>query len=303
MSRSLGQAAQIMARWRADAPTAFAMIDCDDGRSKPDVAGDHVACGPAPESLNDESAPVEGWFKTLRTQHHEAGRRQLTPSMGRTYMQELRPDLQRINSHGSRKLPDLDGPSKPSRMPGNPPIFVGNALHAANVAMLRSLGIRAVLNAAPVVCRDPVALYDFNGITYCELDCRDDAKCDIVGKFLEPASAFIKQAHARGDGVLVHCMAGINRSATLVVGYLMLRDELNLFHLFDACLKARPTIIQNPHFQLQLCTLAHTHGLLYDVSDEVDEDAVCELPARTAAVDAAARGSRSDGMSDGMLQR
>ena len=39
----------------------------------------------------------------------------------------------------------------------------------------------------------------------------DDGAFRILDKCLQPASQFILEAHSRGAGVLVHCMAGVNR--------------------------------------------------------------------------------------------
>ena len=61
-------------------------------------------------------------------------------------------------------------------------------------------------------------------------------------------------------------MAGCNRSATLAVAHLMLRDRCELLELFAACSAARPSILQNAAFQLQLCELAAAHGLLHDAA-------------------------------------
>mmetsp|Transcript_23110 Transcript_23110/g.41341 ORF Transcript_23110/g.41341 Transcript_23110/m.41341 type:complete len:498 (-) Transcript_23110:95-1588(-) len=133
--------------------------------------------------------------------------------------------------------------------------------------MLQRLGIGAVLNCAPSVCADPVAKYNKARILYAEIDAQDDRSFQLIKECLKPASEFISAAHRdRGCGVLVHCMAGINRSAALAIGYLLVRDRPNLFTLFSACVSSRPSILQNPSFQLQLCELANMHGLMYDPS-------------------------------------
>jgi protein-tyrosine phosphatase len=49
------------------------------------------------------------------------------------------------------------------------------------------------------------------GISYMEVNASDDVAFRILEKCLEAASEFITAAHSRGAGVLVHCMAGVNR--------------------------------------------------------------------------------------------
>ena len=151
-------------------------------------------------------------------------------------------------------------------MPGEPPLFVGSSGHAKDVKLLVRLNIGAVLNVAPSVCRDPEALYKMHGITYAKVDAQDDRQFPLLKNCLRPASAFIADMHAQGRAVLVHCMAGVNRSATLVVAHLMLRDRRNLLELFAGCVEARSCILQNASFQLQLCELAAQNGLLQDLS-------------------------------------
>jgi protein-tyrosine phosphatase len=48
------------------------------------------------------------------------------------------------------------------------------------------------------------------------IDARDDAAFRILDECLAAASEFISAAHARGAGVLVHCMAGVNRFAACI---------------------------------------------------------------------------------------
>ena len=81
--------------------------------------------------------------------------------------------------------------------------------------------------------------------------------------------------------MLVHCMAGVNRSAALAVAHLLLREKRCLFDVFAGCVAARPCILQNPSFQLQLCSLASRHGLLYEPA-EPEPRAACPAAATPA---------------------
>lgn len=55
-------------------------------------------------------------------------------------------------------------------------------------------------------------------LKYCQLDAVDDEKCQIIESCLVKAMAFLREA-ARKDGgkVLIHCSAGMTRSATMAV--------------------------------------------------------------------------------------
>lgn len=187
----------------------------------------------------------------------QTNRAPLTPTTGRARLQTIF-DLSRPQG------PMMLRPGGASRMPGEPALYVGSFDFASNLDELRRLGIGAVLNCAPSACTPPVAKYAAQNIEYFSVDARDDQYFNILERCLAPASAFISSMHADGRSVLVHCMAGVNRSATLAVAHLLLRDRRCFFELARECIAARPCILQNPSFQLQLCTLASRHGLLYE---------------------------------------
>jgi len=187
---------------------------------------------------------------------------QLTPTAGRLELAKLRPSVSEAIDLARARGKMASGGNVPSRMPGEPPIYVGSGGHAADLKTLTKLDIKAVCNCAPSVCKDPVDAYKSQGIGYLQLDAQDDRSFPLLEKCLQPVSDFVGSMQSEGKAVLIHCMAGVNRSATLAVAYLLLRSKRNLFDLFSECVAARPSILQNPSFQLQLCTLAHRHGLL-----------------------------------------
>jgi len=79
----------------------------------------------------------------------------------------------------------------------------------------------------------------------------DDDLFNLLEHFDE-VFEFIDEAHKKEGVVLVHCMAGVSRSATIVVSFLMKKYQLS----FDAALRktknARPVVSPNPGFVGQL---------------------------------------------------
>jgi len=190
---------------------------------------------------------------------------QLTAAQGRVSLAKLRPTVDARIDLARARGKVAASTRAPSLMPaaGAPfGIYVGNVGHAKSLGVLREHGIGAVLNCAPGVCKDPTRAYRAAGIAYLELDAKDDRSFPLLERCLAPASEFIAGAHASQTNVLVHCMAGVNRSAAIVVAFLMCRDNRALLELFAECSAARPSILQNASFQLQLCELALTKGLL-----------------------------------------
>lgn len=221
-----------------------------------------------------------------------------TPTAGVLKLQQIRPSVSAAIDLARARGKVASGTGLPDRMPGEPPLFVGSGAHAADLKVLDKLGITAVLNCAPTVCKDPLAAYTQRGISYQAVDAQDDRSFPLLDLCLPVATAFISAMHAEGRSVLVHCMAGVNRSAALTIAYLLMRDKRNLFTLFTECSAARPSILQNPSFQLQLCALAHRHGLLSEPArsrvrirvrpasvDEVVVEEGADAGAATAAPD------------------
>ena len=53
--------------------------------------------------------------------------------------------------------------------------------------------------------------------------------------------------------VLVHCYAGVSRSASVVIAYLMQEKDMLFQEAFQFASKRRPVIFPNMGFQRQLC--------------------------------------------------
>ncbi len=97
-----------------------------------------------------------------------------------------------------------------------PHLYLGNMKDAADLEPLERLGIRYVLNVtskAPHYKLRP-------GIHYKQLEAADNSLQNLR-QFFEEAFDFIDKAKENHCGVLVHCQAGISRSPTIAVAYLM----------------------------------------------------------------------------------
>ena len=57
--------------------------------------------------------------------------------------------------------------------------------------LLETCRIRAVINVATDYCSDPQWEYEHAGISYLELDCRDERNFPLISKCYEPVRAFI----------------------------------------------------------------------------------------------------------------
>ncbi|XP_071392958.1 dual specificity protein phosphatase 2 [Centroberyx affinis] len=127
-----------------------------------------------------------------------------------------------------------------------PFLFLGSALHSSRRESLAAAGITAVLNVSSS-CPN---LYE-GDLLYLRLTVEDSLAADIRACFSE-AIAFIDSVKERGGRVLVHCQAGISRSATICLAYLMHTRRVRLEEAFDFVKQRRQVISPNLAFMGQL---------------------------------------------------
>jgi len=86
---------------------------------------------------------------------------------------------------------------------------------------------------------------------YKKIPLEDDENQDIRSHF-EETSEWIERARVKGELVIVHCAAGVSRSATIVLAYLMSKERMKLKDAFAFVKKKRPVISPNSGFLFQL---------------------------------------------------
>jgi len=80
----------------------------------------------------------------------------------------------------------------------------------------------------------------------------DDSPTVKIDKYFGAVNKFIDEALDDNGVVLVHCMAGVSRSAALVLGFLIWKKNWTLKSALQTVEKARPTINPNQAFRRQL---------------------------------------------------
>ncbi|KAM4611956.1 dual specificity protein phosphatase 5 [Polymixia lowei] len=152
----------------------------------------------------------------------------------------------RVNSHCekiSHHKPDYDQ-GKPVEI--LPFLYLGSAYHASRHDYLSDLHITALLNVSRRDMRPAKGQYDYKWIPV-----EDNHMADISSHFQE-AIEFIDHVKQSGGKVLVHCEAGISRSPTICVAYIMRTQRLQLNEAFDIIKQRRSLISPNFSFMGQL---------------------------------------------------
>lgn len=103
-----------------------------------------------------------------------------------------------------------------------PYLLLGTTYHARNDALISRLGISHILNVKESARYPEQASYRY---LHVPLSDYGDTELDEV---LPQCFAFIDEAKNTGGKVLVHCRYGMNRSPTIVVSYLLVREGLTL---------------------------------------------------------------------------
>ena len=97
-----------------------------------------------------------------------------------------------------------------------------------------------------------VALFSFSfrisDISYYGAVCTDEDEADI-SKFFNPTAIFINDALAGGGRVIVNCLAGMSRSSTITVSFLMQKRGMSLEDAFTS-VKQKRDVSPNDGFLL-----------------------------------------------------
>jgi len=150
-----------------------------------------------------------------------------------------------------------------------PSLYLGPCSAASNKTFLSTNEITQVLSVGSTPAQN------IDGVIYHRLALNDtpsssiskasDEACKIIDSVIRVGTSKSKE---KGK-ILVHCSAGISRSPTLVVAYLMRSHNMPLKAALGLVLKARPQVSPNPGFLQQLKRLEEE--LYGHISLDVDE--------------------------------
>ncbi|NXU10721.1 DS13B phosphatase, partial [Pardalotus punctatus] len=134
-----------------------------------------------------------------------------------------------------------------------PNIYLGDAWAARSKTTLQSLNITHILNAAdgPYSINTGARYYADLQIEYYGVEAFDDPSFDLSIFFYDAANFIGKALNSSGGKVFVHCAMGVSRSATLVLAFLMIHENMTLVDALKT-VSAHRNICPNPGFLGQL---------------------------------------------------
>ena len=125
-------------------------------------------------------------------------------------------------------------------------VYIGDLASASNAAELKNIGIThivtVVLGVAPQFPKD----FHYLNIPIMDVESED------ITPYLPQAIGFIESALAAGGKVLVHCMCGVSRSATIIAAWIMSRKTQTVDETIQLIKDQRGCINPNPSFRSQL---------------------------------------------------
>ncbi|EIM88628.1 phosphatases II [Stereum hirsutum FP-91666 SS1] len=126
-------------------------------------------------------------------------------------------------------------------------VFIGNLLSATSLSVHPELGITHILSVCP----------DFSSPTRNHMTIGvQDTEYDDLLIHLPNACQFIQAALDEGGKVLVHCVMGVSRSATVICAFLMQSRHMSVHEALCYLRQRRPRVQPNYGFMKQLHAFA-----------------------------------------------
>nr|XP_023662329.1 dual specificity protein phosphatase 8-like isoform X2 [Paramormyrops kingsleyae]XP_023662338.1 dual specificity protein phosphatase 8-like isoform X2 [Paramormyrops kingsleyae] len=156
-----------------------------------------------------------------------------------------------------------------------PHLYLGSQKDVLNKDLMAQNGITYVLNASNT-CPKP----DFICESHFLRVPVNDSYCEKLLPWLEKTNDFIDKAKVSNGRVIVHCLAGISRSATIAIAYIMKTMGLSSDDAYRFVKDRRPSISPNFNFLGQLLEFEKGLKLLKALSsvpgknliDQLEED-------------------------------
>ena len=127
-----------------------------------------------------------------------------------------------------------------------PHLYIGTVGSATNLKQLEKYKITHI-----ICCAQIVKSFFPNKFKYLNLNILDSDKTNIKQHF-EKSNEFIDEAMKNNGNVLVHCHAGMSRSSTILIAYLIKSQKMNFEKALELLKSKREKVNPNSGFTEQL---------------------------------------------------
>jgi protein-tyrosine phosphatase len=136
----------------------------------------------------------------------------------------------------------------PSKIYDN--LYLGDVYHSSNEKFIKEKNIRHILTLLEHPC-ELSKNKDYEYIRFKHVNISDKLSTNISEYFSE-CIEFIKQAHQSNETVYVHCAAGISRSVSIVIAFIMSEKNMTFNDALDYVKSCRSQAEPNMAFTCQL---------------------------------------------------
>ena len=126
-------------------------------------------------------------------------------------------------------------------------LLLGNVQASEDAECFKSENITIVLDVAGCNYKYPEGM-----VQHCKVIMAEDNYDFDLSAHFEDCFDFIHKHRSQHHNVLVHCMAGVSRSSTVVIGYLMKYYKMDMNSAYSFVKKKRSCICPNDAFLKQL---------------------------------------------------
>ncbi|CAF3445149.1 unnamed protein product [Rotaria socialis] len=127
-------------------------------------------------------------------------------------------------------------------------VYLGSQKSGVDADKLFELNIKYVLILGKGMSRN------FDHINYKLIEI-DDSLEQNISNYIKEALDFIAESHNNDSNILVHCVSGISRSASIVIAYIMDKYKINYDRAFAYVKTKRASVCPNTNFIDQLTNL------------------------------------------------
>ncbi|CAF1408378.1 unnamed protein product [Adineta ricciae] len=127
-------------------------------------------------------------------------------------------------------------------------LYQGDLGHAIDEKLLSELKIQHIINLCD--CPLETAIVERFDVTW--IDNFDDNFQSQIREHLNRTNDLLDKYNKNKEKVLVHCQAGISRSSSIILAYLMKYNHKSLEEAYEYLLERRPIVAPNYGFLIQL---------------------------------------------------